>query len=58
MKITGIQPIEAMQVETDEKELNIYTRYSSQCWYVEKDKSDEWVHDCEDLENLYQKYMN
>ena len=57
MKIVKAEELRVIRVETDESEYSNYTRYSSDCWYVQMGESDEPVYDCEELENLYQKYL-
>lgn len=45
-------------VETDEKEQNYYTRYSSDNWTVRMGESDEPLYDCEEIERLFQEWLS
>ena len=58
MKITEIKPIQGIAVTVEGGEWSDYTRYGPDCWYVAMGMSDEPVHDSEELESLYQSYVN
>ncbi len=58
MKILSAEPIAGVSIETDEEEYNCYTRYGPDCWFVRMGESDETFYDCEELEELYQQYVN
>jgi len=58
MKIVNAEKSIVFYVETDEKELNRYTRHSSCSWTVIMGESDEPVYDCEDLEKLFQEWVS
>lgn len=57
MNITETRPIAAIGVTTDEDEFSEYTRYEADAWYRQMGESDEPVYDCEELEDLYQRYI-
>jgi len=56
MKIINATKSIVFYVETDENELNKYTRHSSENWTVTMGESDEPVYDCEELEKLFQEW--
>ena len=55
MVIVGIVPVRSISVETDEGD---YTRYASDVWYQTMGESEEPLYCCEDLEGLYQVFIN
>ena len=57
MKILDVRESKSYNVETDEPELYLYTRYGSDNWYVRMGESDEPVYDCEEIEALFQEYI-
>jgi hypothetical protein len=58
MKITNATRSIVFYVETDESELNRYTRHSSENWSVTMGQSDEVVYDCEEMEKLFQEWFS
>jgi hypothetical protein len=58
MKITNATRSIVFYVETDENELNRYTRHSSENWTVTMGESDETVYDCEEMEKLFQEWLS
>lgn len=57
MRITEAHKIKGHHVETDETDYNQYTRYGPDCWFVTMGESDEPVYDCEEIEALFQAYI-
>ena len=57
MKITSIEPIAGVRVETDEEEYSVYTRWGPRSWTVEMGMSDESVSFPEEIEELYQEFL-
>jgi len=58
MKIIQTSSAVVHYVETDEAELNLYTRHSPEYWTVTMGESEEIIHDCEELERLFQNYIS
>ena len=58
MKIVNVTKSIVFYVETDENELNRYTRHSSENWTVTMGESDEPIYDCEELEKVFQEWVS
>jgi len=56
MKITAAREFSAVSVEIDEN--NVYIRYSRKTWTIQKNGSEEYVHDSKEIEALYQKMLS
>lgn len=57
MKIETIAKAEVHFVTTDEEDYYEYTRYSSTNWTVRMGESDEPVHNCEEIEGMFQSEL-
>ena len=57
MKITKVSKSVVFYITTDDDDLFEYKRYSSNNWTVSMGESDEPVYDCEDLEEMFQKWI-
>jgi len=55
MEITKVTPVTYMSVETEDEE---YYRGSSDNWFVWMGESLEPHYHCEEIERLYQKFIN
>jgi len=55
MKILEVEQVTCFSVETEEEQ---YIRYGPYCWYVIIGESEEPVYDCEELERLFQEFVN
>ena len=58
MKILEVKEVTSFYVETDEDEYSQYIRYGHDCWMVRMGESDEPIYMCEEIEALYQEYIN
>tara|TARA_B110000977_G_C10614254_1_gene313498 strand:+ start:25 stop:450 length:426 start_codon:yes stop_codon:yes gene_type:complete len=58
MKITEVTEIQCSYIETNEEYPNEYKRYSPYNWTVLLGESNEPVHNCEEIEELYQNFHN
>lgn len=57
MKIKEVTKIICFLIETDDEYRNEYTRYSEDNWTVRIGESDEPLHNCEEIESLYQDWL-
>lgn len=57
MRIIEVSKAVIFYVTTDSDELYEYKRYSADNWTVIMGESDEPVYDCEDLEEMFQKWL-
>ena len=55
MKIEKVQKITVFLVTTENR---TYSRYSADTWYESMGESDDPVYNCENLEKLFQEYLN
>lgn len=57
MRIVSATSVVVFYVETNEENLNQYTRHSAENWTIQIGESDEQVYDCAKLESLFQEYL-